>query len=685
MRPATRVHTIVSSTLLAVAAVGCKPSSDGGLRSFFGLEAGQDADVRAKVGDSLFVDLAAWFAAFKLQTAESSGARGEISVSTVRSKFPKAYVNTLLAYLNVQGRRIDKLSAALARNDDATVKRLLDKETLEMRDIALILIHPGVKESMLKTKDKLALLLVRTRAKEDFVDQFALNGFLDKAFATGMTTQQLVDALEPQRQRYLAALVERYLGSAEGRQAFNAQLRASRASVTTLAQQLRGATGLQLADTTQATQNGTIGTLSTFLKEVGDKGKQKFTTGNAMTADGIIDPLAGKNSPGATKDNASGGKDNPKTVGDNGINVPKGFAPISGQATPAPPSSAAPSTPSPSKPSPSPSKPAPQPQVAPSRPAAPPLPGTPPLPESPAIPPSDPYPTDLVAGLDSSDDDESYGLTNASNTPIPRVAAPLLDPAKYNLSSAGLVGFHRNAGFAVLRRPPTTAAPNSSSELSPADGTGGPDISCSEIAQFKTIPGSAESGGDVTQQGSVGSCAWQTARYVWEVIARENGIDTSKQTPRTGDEISATFNERGGEAVNANLEAAYAFAAELAREKGIELSKATVDWAGARACLCAGHPVLMGLYINVDDWSRRGGGKEFPGGKGGEDKRVESDVTCSPNSDAGHAILPIEVLKDNKIRIKNSWGSLWNGDGTAILDAQCVDAFFGYCVTGKKL
>ena len=184
--------------------------------------------------------------------------------------------------------------------------------------------------------------------------------------------------------------------------------------------------------------------------------------------------------------------------------------------------------------------------------------------------------------------------------------------------------------------------------------------------------------GDIFTQGSLPTCATQSAYSVAYISAKERGTPPKKILPTNGDEVSAKVNN----AIVMTQDAMNTALIDL-ESGGIKATVADVnsDFNSIKQKIDAGIAVQAAFSIDYQNWTNGGtnGGQEFltDAGSGFNLSSSLSTVVCADGG-AGHAVAIVGYTGSNFI-IKNSWGLSWGKKGLAILDwASCGPTIGAY-------
>jgi hypothetical protein len=239
------VLSIVVAVLFFLA--GCKFSDMGSFtKSFVGLQDGQSEEMRAqKAQFPTFIALSDWFVGFRVafDSQREPGDRDVVQVSRFQSG-SKPYRDALVAYVDAELARNQDFVAAIDRGNVEAVKNLLNQETLEMFDVAMVILNPDYQPV---TKDKLAHL-IKMVGRTSFTDTFS-QPFLLKIFKE-RSLRQAIDQLSDERLRYKEALFKRRVSSPEAIKLFRADLVGMRTALKVFRNQIQtnGAKGALLTD-----------------------------------------------------------------------------------------------------------------------------------------------------------------------------------------------------------------------------------------------------------------------------------------------------------------------------------------------------------------------------------------------------------------------------------------------------
>ena len=687
--------------MTAAVIVGCKAGEVSVNKSILGLEAGQDARIRNS-NSPIYIALSDWFQKFKASARGAKSVGFNSTAADLRTTLPSVYVTEIDAYLQQQTVRTTDLRRAIAANDRATIAKLLDLETREMMDIALVIINPKYQP---RTDDRLARFMAAARRNSQILDRFAASGFLDALLEIpGMSIAKLVNDAERQRGIYLAALKSLYLDDATNLDALSRQLDQTTASIVALRSALASGHSSSLVDGSEGglglTGNPSgaplAGPAAVFMSfaNMGTIDAQKKLATQAKYAaapvtagaagDSVFDPnalpsTAGNGSAAAT--GSGSGADNPTTSADNGINYDKKEAPpgddlladipvvaaASGSVTP----------PAPTQKSASASAPVSS--------------------GSSSSQNSDPLAALLAKFINPGDMSQGAALTDA---PAVAPAEPILNADNFHLKGYALVQFHRYAGYSNLKLHPT---PVKSRGLGLTTGGAGLPKADADILRHKVLAGSAESGdGHIFNQGSVGSCSLQAATGAGYVGLSALGVDPKTLLPKDGEAINEAFNSiQNGEAT---LEGAIQTIKTILEKKGYTVTEKQVNgFDEAAAAMAAGTPVLLGLPVDMATWTGSGGGAELGAGLRADDAQdfensitrtgfglagagAEASLLCDQGGANGHAILGVGYDAETQPLIKNSWGGDWNGHGGIgkVSRSSCDSQFSGYSIEVTK-
>jgi hypothetical protein len=200
----SRILSFLSLPLLVTSLASCKfaiPGSD--TKSSFAIDAGQDGALRN--GDApTFIMLSDWFQKFKVDSASNANAKDKVGTSALVQQIPQAYHGAMVAYLDSQIERNEKLQKFITAKKRNKVFELLRLEVDEMYDITGSLLNPKHKRI---TKDLFAKF-IKLAWRDDFVDLFA-EDFTSKVLGKRLLFEVLAN-LEKERENFKALLIAKY-------------------------------------------------------------------------------------------------------------------------------------------------------------------------------------------------------------------------------------------------------------------------------------------------------------------------------------------------------------------------------------------------------------------------------------------------------------------------------------------
>lgn len=264
---------------LSSALVSCKPTTSSTIKSWFGIEAGQNSEVR-KADAEIFRKLSDWFQLFKVRAVGERSSGYKTSVNDLASRLPASYLKGLSAYLQQQLARHDEFVQALNRDDDARLVQLLDAETREMKAIALALFVNSCPERP-ETPDLFVSLICKSRrTSPGFTDRFSAKGFLIPLLQQYGSFYNLANDIERQRLNYLEALKKQMVGNSEAKANMTQHLKSTQQAMLAMLAQINqptsGGSGLSLLgarDSELAAEiSGVIAALPALLSNGYDQG-----------------------------------------------------------------------------------------------------------------------------------------------------------------------------------------------------------------------------------------------------------------------------------------------------------------------------------------------------------------------------------------------------------------------------
>lgn len=618
---------VLSLTIAALWTAGCRPRSDSKSRSIVGLEAGQDGRIR-RAPAPIFLGLSDWFQKFKATTRGGPSAVLTPDMVDLKNRLPKAHIDALNAYIDQQMARISDLRSALDQKNTGEIRRLLDLESREMMDIALVIIHPSYQPV---TGDLLARYMAASRPYGNLVDRFAAQGYLD-VLLQYWSVPDLVKDAERQRQVYRDQLINLYL-SLDGDFALEDTLRKSETSLGQMRAALqgeRGPSGFNLAgESSEPTSVGPLGIFMSFLF-----GVQK----TQMTAP--ASPLPAPAPTPTAKQNVAV-SEAPKNVGLLGIayNNPPGRSF---------------------------------------------------LPPSPAN--SGQGKASLLDDGEGPVLQPRAAAEQAGEPLLPRIDAPLLDCAQFGLKGEALILCHRMAGFSNLKVDAKSLhlrdEPGAAESAIHLADAGASNLG---LLRHKILAGAAENTsrrGHIFSQGAVGSCSLQSAMGAAYIELASLGVDPQSLLPKDGPEINSKFISVQRESTS--FGAALPTIATLLPQEYTVQQAALNNFNDIKRCIDSGHPAYVGFYLDLDSWTnnRASGGQEFFLNDDTDSLSLTAGpaLTCNGSGQNGHGVTVIGYTEGDLI-IKNSWSSTWGDGGIAkVSGSSCMGAGFaaGSCVTIKR-
>ncbi len=743
-----RLHTKIARFAFATACLAlvqlaaCKQVETSATKSFIGLEAGQDGEIR-KSNSPIFLALSDWFQKFKMNSTAKAAPGIRTNAAGLQTSVPSEFRKLITNYLEVQLKRTDELVAALDGKQFPRVRALLDLETKEMKDIALVMIMDGYTPV---TDDLLARFMAAARKKGDFVDTFAATGFLDRLLAVS-NVPTLVNDIEKQRLAYLEALDTRYLGNDKSLADFAAFLKTTRGTIVTMIDAMQGGAGLALAEGAEV--SGPAAVLAAFAQSGSKKLRDEATARRKVIEirrqqaakrrgaglglnETVFDPTAGAGGARAATGATGAAPATPPAADGAAVAAAVQSTPSKADDVLAFPNLVAPQGSSPldeitdiQEPAAAITKEetadgkvsASEGTVAPGGGPAPgPTPGQAVSAAGAGAPggttqPADPANSlvDLLALFKGAGLTDNEG--NSRKTKL--LAAPLVDCNQYKLKGKGLVECHRYAGFANLNLNNTAPRPTGPGMRGLGLTLDIPEATLA-LGRNALVGGEASESGDgatragqIKQQGSIGSCSVQASTLAGEIAGIGEGINlraggsglAGESWPLTGDAVNSVFSSIQGE--EATLEGAMRTLRQLTSDKFNMPDDEELrinGWDDAITCLGNGHPVLVGVTIDMATWTSGGGGAEFgltesasiddigrprSNGRGLGLAGGGGQLTCSQAN--GHAVVGVGYDSEKNIMIANSWGANWNGKGVGrVMRNSCESALFAFCIKLTK-
>jgi hypothetical protein len=273
------------AALSALISASCKPELVSSTKSFLGLEELQNDDLKAN-GDQYqtLLDLSDWFQGFKVSFSDNDRSNRTVSARSVTARNSTSYQAALVKYIDAELARNRTYLAAIDRKDKTAIKKLLTLESLELYDIAMVILNPAYEPV---TGDKLALL-IKSVDDFSFTDVFA-EPFLAKVFSR-TDQRSAIENLRAEQINYRNALIASVLASDASLARFRTRVMRLGKQLARFREQLNGeqaGDGLSLIDRGAETPTAMSGPNAAFLsyaEGAADTGVAANTGGGAVAA-----------------------------------------------------------------------------------------------------------------------------------------------------------------------------------------------------------------------------------------------------------------------------------------------------------------------------------------------------------------------------------------------------------------